>query len=55
MKGKQGRFDPDAKKDFLILRWATKEDFGDLRTALSLWRVERPPLPARPPDGTSDP
>lgn len=29
MKGKQ-KFDPGMKKDFLILRKATKEDLGDL-------------------------
>lgn len=35
MKGKQERFDPGTKKDFLVLRKATKDDLGDLRAALS--------------------
>lgn len=35
MKGKQEKFDPGTKKDFLVLRKATKDDLGDLRAALS--------------------
>lgn len=34
MKGKQ-KFDPGMKKDFLILRKATKEDLGDLLDLLT--------------------
>lgn len=34
MKGKQEKFDPGMKKDFLILRKATKEDLSDLLTGL---------------------